>query len=201
MAKHLKPPIKLKKMETLEVIEKGVTDLTEYTKSTEAIMLKINKKQNDLKKLKNEIIKEKKEKEKKFRTKQLQSILNIVNIENSINISKITRTRDYVNARMIYAYMCRRFTKCTFKEIGILIERNHATIIHLIRHYEGVYKTDSDFKILSDRCLSSYYSEKGIEQPKVKAIEDINDELLKCDHTKLLRVKNYLNKIIADGNK
>ena len=149
----------------------------------------------------NEIIGNKKDREKYIRKQKLTKILETVNSVNNINILEKTRTRDYVNARMIYAYMCRRFTESTFKEIGIGIKRNHATILHLNKHYEGVYKTDDDFRTLSDRCLSRYFSEEGIEQPKVEAIEDINDELLKCDHTKLLRVKNYLNKIIADGNK
>ena len=49
--------------------------------------------------------------------------------------------------------------------------------------------------------MAKYFAEDGSEQPKVQAIEDINDELLKCDHTNLLRVKNYLEKIIADGKK
>ena len=148
----------------------------------------------------NKIIKQKKEQEKYIRRQELNSILSIVNTVNSINILEKTRSRDFVNARMIYAYMSRRFTKSTFKEIGTIIKRNHATILHLNKYYNGVYKTDADFRILADRCLSGYFSEQGIEQPKVEAIEDINDELLKCDHTKLLRVKNYVEKIIEHGN-
>jgi tryptophan 2,3-dioxygenase len=148
----------------------------------------------------NEIIKENKIQAKYNLQKELKSIIAIVTRVTGLDIRDKIRTRDYVNARMIYAYMSRRFTSCTFKEIGMIIRRNHATILHLNKHYEGVYKTDDDFRKLSDRCLSRYFSDEGIEQPKVEAIENINDELLKCDHTKLLRVKNYVEKIIEYGN-
>ena len=148
----------------------------------------------------NEIIKENKIQAKYNLQQELKSIIAIVTRVTGLDIRDKIRTRDYVNARTIYCYMARRFTSCTFKEIGMIIRRNHATILHLNKHYSGIYKTDTDFRNLADRCLSSYYSEQGTEQPKVEAIEDINEELLKCDHTKLLKVKNYVEKIIEYGN-
>jgi len=148
----------------------------------------------------NEIINHNKELAKYKLKQELESIIAIITRVTGLDIREKIRTRDYVNARTIYCYMSRRFTSCTFKQIGTIINRNHATILHLSKHYSGIYKSDEDFRNLSDRCLSLYYSEQGTEQPKVEAIEDINEELLKCDHTKLLKVKNYVEKIIEHGN-
>ena len=97
--------------------------------------------------------------------------------------------------------MARKFTRNGFKDIGDIVNRNHSTILIAKDAYKDLYNGDKEFRSKADKCMAKYFAEEGFEQPKVQAIEDINDELLKCDHTKLLRVKNYLNKIIVDGNK
>lgn len=131
---------------------------------------------------------------------ELKSIIAIVVRITGKDITSVKRGRNYTNARLIYSYMCRRFTNCTFNDIGRSVNRNHATILHLNKNYSGVYKTDDDFRELADRCLSAYFSEMGVEQPKVEAIEDINKYLSKCDINKLLSIKNYSEKILEHGN-
>lgn len=148
----------------------------------------------------NEIINKNKSKARYQIVQELKSIIAIVTRVTGLDIRDKKRTREFTNARTIYCYMARRFTSCTFNEIGMIVDRNHATILHLNKQYSGVYKTDEDFRNLADRCLSAYFSEQGTEQPKVEAIEDINEELLKCDYDKLLRVKNYVEKLIQYGS-
>jgi len=147
----------------------------------------------------NEIINKNKSKARYKMVQELKSIIAIVSSVTGVDIREKKRTRECTNARIVYCYMARRFTHCTFNEIGMIIERNHATILHLNKQYDGIYKTDQDFRKLADSCLSRYFNEQGTEQPKVEAIEDINKELLKCDYNKLLRVKNYVEKLIEYG--
>ncbi len=147
-----------------------------------------------------EIINKNKSKSDYTILQELKSIIAIVTRVTGLDIRDKKRARDYTNARTIYCYMCRRFTSCTFKEIGLLINRNHATVLHLNKNYGGIYKSDDDFQEMADRCLSAYFSEIGVEQPKVEAIEDINKQLSKCDVNKLLSIKNYTEKLIEHGN-
>ena len=148
----------------------------------------------------NEIIKDNKEKEKYNLKKELESIIAIINRITDIDIKEKSRIGIYSDARIIYSYITRKFTKATYNEIGKSVNKNHSTMCIAFSNYKGIYKTDEDFRRLADRCLSAYFGEQGTNEPKVEAIEDINEELLKCDHTKLLRVKNYVEKLIEHGN-
>lgn len=147
-----------------------------------------------------EIINKNKSKSDYELIQELKSIIESVVRITGKDITSAKRSRNYTNARLIYSYMARRFTKCTFSDIGRAINRHHATILHLNKNYSGIYKTDDDFRELADRCLSAYFSEIGVEQPKVEAIEDINKYLNRCDIDKLLSIKNYSEKILEHGN-
>tara|TARA_R100001443_G_scaffold6700_3_gene15736 strand:- start:7423 stop:7905 length:483 start_codon:yes stop_codon:yes gene_type:complete len=147
------------------------------------------------------IIASNKETAKYKKRKELQRIIATVVRVTGFDITQKTNLREVADAIKIYSYMARKFTRNGFKEIGNMVNRNHATILIAKNSYSSLYTTDKEFRSIADECLSKHFTEEGFEQPKVKAIEDINDELLKCDHTKLLRVKNYLKKITTDGNK
>lgn len=147
------------------------------------------------------IIASNKETAKYTRMKELESIIATVVRVTGFDITQKTNVREVADAIKIYSYMARKFTRNGFKEIGNIVNRNHSTILIAKDAYKDLYNADKEFRNKADKCMAKYFAEEGSEQPKVQAIEDINDELLKCDHTKLLRVKNYLNKIIVDGNK
>ena len=147
------------------------------------------------------IITSNKETAKYRKRKELESIIATVTRVTGVDILQKTNVREVADAIKIYSFMARKFTRNGFKDIGEIVNRNHSTILIAKDAYKDLYNGDKEFRNKADKCMAKYFAEEGSEQPKVEAIEDINDELLKCDHTKLLRVKNYLKKIIADGNK
>lgn len=146
------------------------------------------------------IISSNKETVKYKRKQELKSIIATVTRVTGVNILEKTNVREVADAVKIYSYMARKFTRNGFKDIGDVINRNHATILIAKNAYTDLYNGDKEFRSKADKCMSKYFAEEGSEQPKVLAIEHINEELLKCDHTKLLRVKNYVEKIIEHGN-
>ena len=44
--------------------------------------------------------------------------------------------------------------------------------------------------------LSKFFAEDGEEQPKEVIIESINEDLRKCDHLTLCKIKNYIKRLL-----
>lgn len=61
------------------------------------------------------------------------------------NILVASRKREYVTARIIAIYMVRKNTTLTLKEIGILFNRDHSTIIYNLEQYNDLYKTKDKY--------------------------------------------------------
>tara|TARA_Y100000114_G_C11751238_1_gene324434 strand:+ start:1099 stop:1512 length:414 start_codon:yes stop_codon:yes gene_type:complete len=97
-------------------------------------------------------------------------IKKLVNKFLDIDITKNTRTREYVYGRSIYFKLCREFTHATLEEIGQSVGRNHASVIHGLSVFDvmAVYK---------DTVLSYYKDLKNILLDKSKEdLKKYNDE-------------------------
>lgn len=61
------------------------------------------------------------------------------------------RTSKVVMARRIYSVLCKSLTKFSLAQIGISIgDRDHSTIINLIRGFDNLINTEPELKIIYD---------------------------------------------------
>jgi hypothetical protein len=71
----------------------------------------------------------------------IEEIRNYVESRTGLDISKKTRKRPYVDARALYFALCRKHTNASFDEIGVLVNRDHSTVVHSVLHcFDAVYK-------------------------------------------------------------
>ena len=63
----------------------------------------------------------------------------------NIDLKDTSRRRDVVNGRMAFAKICRDNLRMPYMAIGKEIGKDHATIIHYLKNFEGVCKSDSFF--------------------------------------------------------
>lgn len=66
----------------------------------------------------------------------LQGILAMVARRSELNLTKSSRMKDYVYARAVYFKLCREFTNFSFKEIGFLVDKDHASVMHGMKVFE-----------------------------------------------------------------
>lgn len=64
----------------------------------------------------------------------LSEIKEAVDVEFDIDISKDTRLREYSDARAIYYGLARELTYNSLTEIGKLVNRHHASVIHGVQN-------------------------------------------------------------------
>ena len=63
-------------------------------------------------------------------------------------IQSLKRQRDIIFARHLFCYFTRKRTRLSYQEIGKIINRDHATILHSVRTVENLLEYDRDFKEL-----------------------------------------------------
>ena len=79
----------------------------------------------------------------------INSIVSAVVKVTGVEFNKVqssSRRRNFVNARHLFCYFARKRTKLSFQEIGGIINRDHATIIHSVRNVEDLLSYDREFK-------------------------------------------------------
>ena len=57
-----------------------------------------------------------------------------------------TRLKEFVYARQLYAYFCKKYTKESLTNMGKFIHKDHATMIHSIKQIKGFYEVDKVIK-------------------------------------------------------
>lgn len=72
-----------------------------------------------------------------------------------LDLFSTVRKRKYVNARMIFAKsMCDRGHTRT--DVAKYLEKNHATVIHYLKYFDGYLATDMDFRKKYRDCTLTY---------------------------------------------
>jgi hypothetical protein len=107
-------------------------------------------------------------------TEQKQQLIATINQSLDIDLLRKTRQRRVVDVRHALSFSLRR-RKYTTIEIGEMIGKNHATIIHAERKVKNLYLTDRSFTMLVD------------------AIENIIDNFFKKNkiHTHAEHIEKY----------
>lgn len=82
-----------------------------------------------------------------------------------IDIDEPTRIEKYVEARMIYYWLCYYFTNMNLSKIAKTVNKNHATVLHGIKNFPIFMETDKDFK---EKFLAIYETLKEEVQKKTE---------------------------------
>lgn len=61
------------------------------------------------------------------------------------------RGRQIAEARQLFFVMMVKYTKRTYKYIGSILGKDHATINHSIKTVSNLYETDKRYKLMYDR--------------------------------------------------
>lgn len=82
--------------------------------------------------------------------------LEFVNDFFGFDISIKSRKRPVVEARMMYAKIMNRYTKSSLSDIGRMIGKDHATVIHYLKNFKHIKKQDNEFSSKFDIMSEMY---------------------------------------------
>jgi hypothetical protein len=102
-----------------------------------------------------------------------------------------SRKRPIVEARMMYAKLMKRYTRCSLSEIGKYVDKDHATIIHYLNNFTWLKKTDQPFSTKFDLLTEMYEDFR-----KAWFDDDVYD-----DKKKIKFLELALNKVTEEKNK
>ena len=119
---------------------------------------------------------------------ELDAIRIIVEGELDVNIYGNCRKRKLVDARIIYAKIAREYNY-SFKSIGRLIGKDHATIIHYMKNFDWLFSTDTEFR---ERYiyLKTKYKELVPQLKDNQKIEIINNSMVLHKQIESLSLEN-----------
>lgn len=112
-----------------------------------------------------------------------------------IDINEPTRIEKYVEARMIYYWLCYYFTNMNLSRIAKTVNKNHATVLHGIKNFPNFMDTDKQFK---EKFLMIYESlkedvEKKTEQMSLQELTFRYNQLLMENGKLKETIKNLQN--------
>ena len=88
---------------------------------------------------------------------QIRYLKKIVDNEFNVDILEKKRTRTLVDARLVYSYILRQ-RGVRLVRIAESINKNHATIVYLLRNATSYFKQDEDLKFRYENCKSLFES-------------------------------------------
>jgi len=74
----------------------------------------------------------------------VNSVVNVTGIE-FIKIQSVTRKREILYARHLFCYFARKRTKLSLQEIGNILNRDHATVLHSVKTVKDLLTYDREF--------------------------------------------------------
>ena len=77
---------------------------------------------------------------------RLLEIKNFVESELNVSLTKRNRRKEVVQARYIYAKLACEFTSTTYEAKARAIKRNHASVLHYLKNFDGYIASDEIFK-------------------------------------------------------
>jgi hypothetical protein len=104
-----------------------------------------------------------------------------------------SRKRPIVEARMMYAKLMKRYTRCSLSEIGRYIEKDHATVIHYLDNFTWLKKTDQGFSTKFDLLTDMYEDFR-----KAWFDDDVYDDKKKIKFLEVALEKTNYEKNILD---
>ena len=129
----------------------------------------------------------------------LRNILDVVETAFKVDLRDKRRTRELVDARRVYCYIARKLTNKGYQDIGRLIGKNHATMIHYMRDFDTLLKHDRQLKASTIYCLEKSKTMMNIETRAPKEILDENWEDLSLKQQE--DISNIVFSMVQDNNR
>ena len=101
----------------------------------------------------------------------------------NVTLNVKSRKRDVVNGRIAFGYIARKHLNQTYEKIGNVINKDHATIMHYCKNFDGVYRSDQNFR--------NYFDSLVIDDYLLRNKESIKEEI---DRLKF-KVKYFKNRL------
>lgn len=100
----------------------------------------------------------------------LQGILGMVTRRSQLKLHKFSRAKEYVYSRAIFFKLAREFTNFSFKEIGDMVDKDHATVMHGLKVYDSiVFNKDTRYIKIYEECeviLNSIRENREVQNPR-----------------------------------
>jgi phage regulator Rha-like protein len=109
----------------------------------------------------------------------------------NLDISKPTRLREYVIARMMFYKLLRANTNMTYQEIADTFDKNHATVLHSVKNLDGIM--EYDYSIRSDYLSVNSKFNEALDRIYNGNLEDLQEAKEQSDEYYMLL--NDLNKL------
>lgn len=130
---------------------------------------------------------------------EAQKTFEFINDFFGFDISIKSRKRNIVEARMMYAKLMKVYTNASLTDIGLLINKDHATIIHYLKNFRYIKKQDREFsnkydilsEVYEDFRKSWFDLERFDDKKRIQVLESS----LKSALDKKELYENYIKKI------
>jgi len=135
----------------------------------------------------------------KERDEKIQSeVCSRYGLEWSMILSR-SRVREVVDARRLYSGILRNVFRLTFQEIGNILNKNHATILHNINQHDTFVKILKSYKKNYEEIERALMLDDNYYIHEVKEVERKMDDLSKRLEELIERKNNYKLKIQNNG--
>ena len=135
----------------------------------------------------------------KERDEKIQSeVCSRYGLEWSMILSR-SRVREVVDARRLYSGILRNVFRLTFQEIGNILNKNHATILHNINQHDTFVKILKSYKKNYEEIERALMLDDNYYIHEVKEVERKMEDLSKRLEELIERKNNYKLKIQNNG--
>ena len=125
---------------------------------------------------------------------KLRAIRNEVVNKFNADITKKNRTRELVYGRAVYYKLCKNLTSHSLTEIGSLISKDHATVLHGLKVFESlefnkdVYYINAYEELLEKLKLNYVINIKNPRDLKTKYYKYVNQNINLKEKNKKIRI-------------
>tara|TARA_R110000823_G_scaffold71663_1_gene165118 strand:- start:28 stop:507 length:480 start_codon:yes stop_codon:yes gene_type:complete len=133
-----------------------------------------------------------------------RKIISIVNDFYEVNCLEFSRKRGIVAPRQVAMYYTHKLTNLTFSSIGIMFNKDHATVMHSINVVEGRMDFDREFKDQRPKLEELIFGvnfKTTDEFLLFKAKESINELVSKMSLEQCSSLKEIIDNFIIFDNK
>ena len=115
-------------------------------------------------------------------------------------IASRSRKRGIIDARRLYCGVLRNVFGLTFHQIGEILNKNHATIVHSIKIHDNFVKILKSYKKNYEEIESMFYLSENYYEHEVLSVERKMDTLSKRLNSLIEKKNEYKLKIKKQKN-
>ena len=123
----------------------------------------------------------------------LDKLLKKVNNHFNIDITQNSRKRELVMARAAFFWLARKKTRYSLNRIGLMVKRDHSTVLYSMNNFENWLNCDSNFKNEFEKLRKIVFNELSVDDLMQKKLI-IKYKFLKIAKELLIAEVKKLNK-------